>query len=102
MKVAILGAGDPIGASLARRLIDQGVEVVSSDEVTSTRISTKHLDGLDELGRVIEHKLHNNFLGDVVVIPRKPRESRTYEPRRQTGAARIKRNAKQRRRRKGK
>lgn len=60
------------------------------------------IDDLTKGGVVVEHKLHNDFLGDVVVIPRKPRESRTYEPRRQTGAARIKRNAKQRRNRKGK
>ena len=94
MKVAILGGGAPIGSSLVRRLIDQGIEVVSSEEV-----NTKHLDGLDELGRVIEHKLHNNFLGDVV-IPRKPRESRTYEPKRKTGAAAIKRASKKAKRRK--
>lgn len=95
MKVAILGGGAPIGSSLVRKLIDQGIEVVSSEEVT-----TKHLDGLDELGRVIEHKLHNNFLGDVMVIPRKPRESRTYEPKRKTGAAAIKRASKKAKRRK--
>ena len=65
-------------------------------------ISRGTIDSLLSDGVVVEHKLHNDFLGDVVVIPRKPRESRTYEPKRQTGAARIKRNAKQRRRRKGK
>lgn len=58
------------------------------------------IDELTKGGEVIEHKLHNNFLGDVVVIPRKPRESRTYEPKRKTGAAAIKRASKKAKRRK--
>lgn len=63
-------------------------------------ISRGTIDSLLSDGVVIEHKLHNNFLGDVVVIPRKPRESRTYEPKRKTGAAAIKRASKKAKRRK--
>ena len=58
------------------------------------------IDSLLSDGVVVEHKLHNNFLGDVMVIPRKPRESRTYEPKRKTGAAAIKRASKKAKRRK--
>ena len=57
-------------------------------------ISRGTIDSLLSDGVVVEHKLHNNFLGDVMVIPRKPRESRTYEPKRKTGAAAIKRASK--------
>jgi hypothetical protein len=63
-------------------------------------VSRGTIDSLLSDGVVIEHKLHNNFLGDVVVIPRKPRESRTYEPKRKTGAAAIKRASKKAKRRK--
>lgn len=63
-------------------------------------ISRGTIDSLLSDGVVVEHKLHNNFLGDVVVIPRKPRESRTYEPKRKTGAAAIKRASKKAKRRK--
>ena len=63
-------------------------------------ISRGTIDSLLSDGVVVEHKLHNDFLGDVVVIPRKPRESRTYEPKRKTGAAAIKRASKKAKRRK--
>ena len=63
-------------------------------------ISRGTIDSLLSDGVVVEHKLHNNFLGDVMVIPRKPRESRTYEPKRKTGAAAIKRASKKAKRRK--
>ena len=63
-------------------------------------ISRGAIDSLLSDGVVVEHKLHNNFLGDVMVIPRKPRESRTYEPKRKTGAAAIKRASKKAKRRK--
>lgn len=73
-KVVVLGAGPSISRGVIDSLLSDGV--------------------------VVEHKLHNNFLGDVVVIPRKPRESRTYEPKRKTGAAAIKRASKKAKRRK--
>ena len=63
-------------------------------------VSRGTIDALLEGSIVVEHKLHNNFLGDVVVVPRKPRESRTYEPKRKTGAAAIKRASKKAKRRK--
>ncbi|WGL32595.1 hypothetical protein Arash_gp144c [Salmonella phage Arash] len=63
-------------------------------------ISRGTIDSLLSDGVVVEHKLHNDFLGDVMVIPRKPRESRTYEPKRKTGAAAIKRASKKAKRRK--
>lgn len=63
-------------------------------------ISRGTIDSLLSDGVVVEHKLHNDFLGDVMVIPRKPRESRTYEPKRKTGAATIKRASKKAKRRK--
>ena len=63
-------------------------------------ISRGTIDSLLSDGVVVEHKLHNDFLGDVMVIPSKPRESRTYEPKRKTGAAAIKRASKKAKRRK--
>lgn len=63
-------------------------------------ISRGTIDSLLSDGVVVEHKLHNDFLADVMVIPRKPRESRTYEPKRKTGAAAIKRASKKAKRRK--
>ena len=63
-------------------------------------VSRGTIDALLEGSIVVEHKLHNNFLGDVMVIPRKPRESRTYEPKRKTGAAAIKRASEKAKRRK--
>lgn len=64
-------------------------------------VSRGTIDALLEGGIVVEHKvMHNDFLGDVVVIPRTPRESRTYEPKRKTGAAAIKRASKKAKRRK--
>lgn len=63
-------------------------------------VSRGTIDALLEGSIVVEHKLHNDFLGDVMVIPRKPRESRTYEPKRKTGAAAIKRASKKAKRRK--
>ena len=63
-------------------------------------ISRGTIDSLLSDGVVVEHKLHNNFLGDVVVVPRTSRESHTYEPKRKTGAAAIKRASKKAKRRK--
>lgn len=95
MKVAILGVGDPIGSALVKSLIERGVDVVSEKE-----ISAKHtIDGLDEIGRVIDFKMRE----DIAVIPRRVPEEHSWSDRRgKSGAARIKRNAKQRRNRKGK
>lgn len=78
MKVAIVGAG--------------------------TRIGQPGFAFVDELrhgGIVVEHKLANDFEGDCVVIPRRAETERPVA-KRHTGAARIKRVAKQRRNRKGK
>jgi hypothetical protein len=107
MKVAIVGAGvrpgEP-GYFLREELRNSGIEIATDEEITAATIAQKHMiDGLDEVGRVIQHKMRiRDFDGDVAVIPRgAPTESFTGRTR-NTGAARIKRNAKQRRNRKGK
>ncbi|EBX1873647.1 hypothetical protein DRD23_09145 [Salmonella enterica subsp. enterica serovar Enteritidis] len=96
MKVAIVGAGvrpgEP-GFFLREELRNSGIEIADEQEITAATIAQKHMiDGLDEFGRVIEHKMREN----VVVIPRSaPTESFTGRTR-NTGAARIKREAKRR------
>lgn len=53
---------------------------------------------------IVEHKTRlPDFAGDVMVLPRRVPEEHSWSDRRgKSGAARIKRNAKQRRNRKGK
>lgn len=105
MKVAIIGAGvrpgEP-GFFFREELRNSGIEIATDEEITAATISRKHMiNGLNEVGRAIQHKIRD-FDGDVALIPRgAPTESVTRRTR-NTGAARIKRDAKQRRRRKGK
>jgi len=61
------------------------------------------IDELTKDGQVLEIKTRGDFLGDVQVLPRRVPEEHSWADRRgKSGAARIKRNAKQRRNRKGK
>lgn len=69
-------------------------------------LGSRMIDALTSDGLVVELKTHHlptDFEGDVILLPRRVPEERNWDCKRgKTGAARIKRNAKQRRRRKGK
>jgi len=56
------------------------------------------VDALTEQGHVVELKTRGDFLGDVQVLPTRPPKEPTFNPRRRTGAAAIKRASKKARR----